>query len=74
MKRDVMKIIERNRGHISSRYDLSWEEVKDLMECAAKKDNELDRMYTAIYSSFCVGFVLGSRATLKGFRERKEAQ
>ena len=41
------------------------------MECAAKKDNELDRMYTAIYSSFCVGFVLGSRATLKGFRERK---
>lgn len=72
MKRNVLKIIERNRGYIPYSYDLSWAEVKDLMECAAKKDNELDRMYTAIYSSFCVGFVLGSRATLKGvFKERK---
>lgn len=71
MKRNVLKIIERNRGHIPYSYDLSWEEVKNLMECAAKKDNELERMYTAIYSSFCVGFVLGSRATLKGFKERK---
>lgn len=71
MKRNVLKIIERNRGYIPYSYDLSWEEVKDLMECAAKKDNEIERMYTAIYSSFCVGFVLGSRATLKGFKERK---
>ena len=71
MKRDVMKIIERNRGHIPDSYDLSLTGVEDLMKCAAKKGIELDRMYTAIYFSFCVGFVLGSRATLKGFRERK---
>lgn len=72
MQRNVMKIIEDNRGTIPIRYDLSWGEVKDLLECAARKNSELDRLYTAIYCAFCVGFVLGSRATLKGvFKERK---
>lgn len=72
MQRNVLKIIERTRGHIPTAYDLTCDEVKDLMNCVTKKDNELERLYTAIYCAFCVGFVLGSRATLKGvFRERK---
>lgn len=72
MQRNVMKIIEDNRRTIPIRYDLSYGELKDLMECAAKKNSEFDRLFTAIYCAFHVGFVLGSRATLKGvFRERK---
>lgn len=71
MKRDIMKIIERNRGHIPYRYALSCGDVREVLNCAAKKDNELERLYTAIGCAFYLGFVLGSRATLKGFRERK---
>lgn len=72
MQRNVMKIIEDNWRTIPTRYDLSWGEVKDLMERAAKEKSEFDRLFTAIYCAFSVGFVLGSRATLKGvFKERK---
>lgn len=72
MQRNVMKIIEDNRGTIPIRYDLSYGEVKDIMACADKGSSVTSKLLTAIYCAFCVGFVLGSRATLKGvFKERK---
>lgn len=74
MRRNVMKIIRKNWDTIPSTYDLSSLEMKDILEYSIRKEKNrgISRIYTILHCAFCAGFVLGSRATLKGvFKERK---
>ena len=64
MKRDMLKTVEKVKGHIPDVYDMTIEEMRMLHDILnnGTKDGEFDAFSTA----FCYGFALGARAEKSG--------
>lgn len=67
MKRDMMKTVEKAKGHIPAAYDMTLEEMQKLHEMLHSDPD--DGEFDAFSAAFCYGFVLGARAEKAGKNE-----
>ena len=67
MKRDMMKTVEKVKGHIPVNYDMTTVELQKLYEIL--HNNSADGEFDAFSTAFCYGYALGARAERAGKNE-----